>query len=196
MRYTEDDLKKMSYPMGEGLCEEILAKFELCARGYYEQGYKNNGPLQRIDSSSAYYRLPLIDSAQKPCFLEVQGAYALDIVVPKCDKQLFVLISKDDESFKKLYDEYQKRNRATDYALKRLIRIFKHIYANMLQDNIPEAKAVTAYDLAAVVFAVSDTSLKRFNSLSEKLQYVLLQVNCYEPNMEQFIAAMRAYVQA
>lgn len=196
MRYTEDDLKKMSYPMGEGLCEEILAKFELCARGYYEQGYKNNGPLQRIDSSSAYYRLPLIDSAQKPCFLEVQGACALDIVVCSCDKQLFALISAEDDSFKKLYEEYQKRNRATDYALKRIIRIFKHIYANMLRDNIPEAKAITADDLATAIFQVADHSFKRFSNLTEKLEYVLLQVKSNDEKLEQFLVALRIYLQA
>ena len=194
MRYTEQELNNMSYPMNEGLCEEALAGLEKCARSYYEQGYKNNGPVQRIDASSGYYRLPLQNSAKKAYFLEVQGAYALNIVVPKLDKQLFTLISAEDDGFKKLYDEYQKRNRATDYVLKRIIRIFKHIYADMLAAKIPEAEAISADELAATVFAVSDVSLNRFDSLTEKVQYVLLQLKTENASMKAFIAALRLYV--
>lgn len=194
MRYTEEELKNMSYPMNEGLCEEVLAGLEKCARSYYEQGYKNNGPVQRIEASSAYYRLPLQNSAKKAYFLEVQGAYALNIVVSKLDKQLFILVSEEDDSFKKLFDEYQKRNRATDYALKRIIRIFKHIYAEMLAAKIPEAEAISADELAATVFAVTDASLNRFDSLTEKVQYVLLQIKSENTSMEAFIAALRQYV--
>lgn len=89
-----------------------------------------------------------------------------------------------------------RKNRATDYAFCKLVRIIKHIQSDMVKEHIGISKNVSSEELLCFLSTFPNDVFTHFDSLNEKLRYLVLQCdNNAEGKLALFFQAMRSYVE-
>ena len=180
MSYTEEELKKFSVALGENTNESCLFIFSQELNRLCKSGYKQIGKLKRLDSSASYYVVPLEnpqDDEGETFVLELVGAYALNVVGPLDKEPEIELAWEDDaEEYQEYFQGLQQKNRDCDYAFKKLVRIVKHIHADMVKNGVEAAKVVGSEEILELLDLLPVEDYKRFDTLQEKLRYVLLQL--------------------
>jgi len=73
-------------------------------------------------------------------------------------------------------EEIKRKTKATDYSFKKQLRIIKAIVAQMQAEGIEEAKRICPMKLEHLLCNLEDGVYRRFDSLSERLAYVVLQL--------------------
>lgn len=182
--------------MSETICETILEKLQQKQKRLLSIGFKSVSEIKRHDSSAAYYSVSLMDKNEDSYTLKVADGFALNIIGPLDKEPTITLAPAADAVFYTLYKDINKKNKDTDYAFKKIARILKHIHADMVKANIKEAYLVPKDDIITLAQHIPDEVYIRFNSLSDKLSYILLQNDLPFDNIfyNQLINAMREFV--
>lgn len=194
MVYTEEILAKYACPLAENINEANLERMELHLQKLLRSGYKQESRILRKDSSASYYSVELVAKDGLKLNLHTVGAYALNIVGPADDELSYELTPLSDNTFEEYHKAINRKNRTTNYAFKKLLRILKHILADMQEQNIPKAEDVKPDAITEMAFAMPDEVFMRFDTLSEKLQYILLQDE-KAGKLGELLKAMRLFVQ-
>lgn len=197
MLYTEETLKKYAFPMSETICETVLDKLKQKQKRLFSIGFNPVSDIKRHDPSAAYYSVSLVNKYEDSYTLKVADGFALNIIGPLDKVPTITLAPATDAVFYTLYKEINKKNKDTDYAFKKLARILKHIHADMVKSKIKEADLVTKDDIVTLAQQIPDEVYMRFDSLSDKLRYILLQDKLKFDNIfyNQLISAMREFVE-
>lgn len=197
MLYTEEKLKKYACPMSEIICETVLDKLKQKQKRLFSRGFKSVSDIKRHDPAAAYYSATLVDKNEDSYTLKVADGFALNIIGPLDKEPTITLAPAADAVFYTLYKDINKKNKDTDYAFKKIARILKRIHADMIKAKVKEADLVTKDDIITLAQQIPDEVYMRFDSLSDKLRYILLQDKLPFDNIfySQLISAMREFVE-
>lgn len=197
MLYTDETLKKYACPMSETICENVLEKLKLKQQRLFSIGFISVSVIKRHDTSAAYYSVSLISKYEDSYTLKVADGFALNIIGPLDKEPTITLAPAADAVFYTLYKDINKKNKDTDYAFKKMARILKYIHADMVKAKIKEADLITKDDIITLAYQIPNEVYMRFDSLSDKLRYILLQDKLPFDNIfySQLINAMREFVE-
>ena len=197
MLYTEEILTKYSRPMSETTCEMVYEIFKQKLKKLLSKGFHQDSDIIRHAPDAAYYSVSLISKNEDNYTLMAADSFALNIIGPLDKEPDITLLPAADSVFHTLYKEINKKNRDTNYAFKKLVRILKHIHADMVKAKIHEAELVTADDIIVLAQQIPNDIYIRFDTLSDKLRYILLQDTLHFSNSTYgtLLIAMREFVE-